>query len=100
MDYNSVPALKDERTGRRYYPGLKYPVTPLSENDIYTMAVFGDRLDVLSEHYYGNMDDSWIISTANGMIGDSLFFTPGEQIRIPTNTTEIKNAFIRLNNLS
>lgn len=100
MDYNSIPSLKDSKTGRRYYPGLKYPTIPLSENDVYTIAVFGDRLDVISDHYYGNMDDAWIISTANGLIGDSLFFEPGFQIRIPTNVAEIKNEFIKLNNLN
>jgi hypothetical protein len=100
MNYNSIPALKDAETGRRYYPCLKYPVIPLSESDIYTIAVFGDRLDVLSDHYYGNTDDAWIISTANGLAGDSLFFTPGSQIRIPMDVISVKDAFNRLNNLN
>lgn len=100
MNYNNVPVLKDDRSGVRYYPNLKYPIIPLSENDIYTIAVFGDRLDVLADHYYGNVEDAWIISTANGLSGTSLFFTPGDQIRIPTDTIAIKDAFNRLNNLN
>ena len=100
MDYNTVPILKDQEKGVRYYPNLKYPEIPLSETDIYTIAVFGDRIDVLSNHYYGNMEDRWIISTANGLSGESFFFSPGSQIRIPTDTVPIKEAFNRLNKLS
>lgn len=100
MNYSSVPVIKDPATGIRMYPNLKYPEIPLRESDIYTIAVFGDRLDVLSDHYYGNTEDAWIISVANGLPGDSLFFTPGNQIRIPTDVTSIKNAFNVLNGLN
>lgn len=100
MDYSNIPILKDSVTGKRYYKNLKYPVIPLSVNDIYTIAVFGDRLDVLADHYYGNSSDAWIISTANGLPGDSLFLTPGAQIRIPTDVIGIKDNFNRLNNLN
>lgn len=99
MNYSSIPITKDPITGVRYYPNLKYPEIPLSESDIYIISVFGDRLDVLSDYYYGTTDDLWIISTANGLPGDSLFIVPGTQIRIPTNTTQIKNSFNKLNNL-
>lgn len=100
MNYNSATILRDAETGIRYYKAFKYPEIPLSETDIYIITAFGDRLEALSNHYYGNTDDAWIISVANGLPGDSLFFTPGTQLRIPTDTTPIKNSFNTLNGLS
>lgn len=100
MNYNNIPVLKEEGTGRRYYSGVKYPVIPLSVDDIYIITVFGDRLDVICDDYYGNTEDIWIISTANGLPGDSLYVTPGTQLRIPTNTREIKNNLKKLNGIS
>lgn len=99
MNYNGVPILKDV-SGKRYYISLKYPEIPLSENDIYIITVYGDRLDVISNQYYKNTEDAWIISTANGLYGDSLFFTPGTQLRIPTDIIRIKNNFNVLNHLN
>jgi phage tail protein X len=95
-----MPSLKDIYTGVRYYPSLKYPEIPLSETDIYIITVFGDRLDIFADHYYGTTDDSWIISTANGLSGSSIFFEPGTQLRIPTDTITIKNNFNQLNGLN
>ena len=100
MNYSSIPSIKDASTGVRYYPNLKYPEIPLSESDVYIITVFGDRLDILADHYYSNVDDAWIISTANQLPGDSLFFPPGTQLRIPINITPIKGDFNKLNNLN
>ena len=100
MNYSNIPSIVDTETGIRYYPNLKYPEIPLSANDIYIISVFGDRLDDICNFYYKNMEDVWIISTANGLPGDSLFVTPGTQLRIPSDITYIKNAFNVLNNLN
>ena len=100
MNYTDVRILKDVYTGRRYYENVKYPTIPLSEFDIYIETVFGDRLDVIADDYYNNSGDYWIISVANGLPGDSLFVTPGTQLRIPTDIESIKEAFNRLNNIS
>lgn len=99
MEYSNLPVMYDSESGVRYYNNLKYPEIPRSETDVYIITVIGHRLDVLSDHYYSNTGDSWIISTANGLSGDSMFFTPGTHLRIPTNTTTVKNDFNTLNNL-
>jgi len=96
--YQSLPILIDEQ-GRRYLKTSKYPEVPLSANDIYIIAVVGDRLDQLSMDYYDNTDDYWIISIANGLPGDSFYLTPGAQIRIPQDTVTIKQNYNRLNGI-
>ena len=96
--YSGAVILKTD-TGKRYYKRLKYPSIPLSTQDIYIITVDGDRLDQISEDYYNNTDDYWILVAANQLPGDSLFITPGTQLRIPTNTTEIKRLFNQLNGL-
>ena len=100
MNYSNIQVLKDAASGRRYYPSIKYPEIPLSETDIYITTVFGDRLDIIADHYYNTADDVWILSTANGFAGDSLFCSPGTQLRIPTNIIPIKNALNKLNSLN
>ena len=96
--YTSAPILKTN-TGKRYYKTLKYPSIPLSTSDIYIITVVGDRLDQISYDYYDTTDDYWILVAANQLAGDSLFITPGTQLRIPTDTTAIKQEFNRINNL-
>ena len=98
MRYDSQDILKDNITGKRYYKALKYPSIPLSENDIYIISVFGDRLDILSYQYYNNVEDYWIIAIANNFSGESIFIPPGTQVRIPTDTVEVKKLFNDLNN--
>ncbi len=98
MRYDSSTILKDSDTGRRYFTALKYPDIPLSSDDIYFISVFGDRLDQICAQYYGNVEDYWIIATANNLKCDSLFITPGTQIRVPNDTVEVKRLFNELNN--
>jgi hypothetical protein len=97
MRYENVTILKDNLTNRRYYRGVKYPPVPYNDEDIYIISVYGDRLDILSYDYYGTTDDYWIILTANNLPGDSLYVVPGTQIRIPSNTSDLKIAFDTLN---
>lgn len=97
MRYDNITILKDSITNRRYYRGSKYPPIPYNDEDIYIISVYGDRLDILSQDYYGTIDDYWIILTANNLPGDSLFIPPGTQIRIPFDTASIKTAYDNLN---
>lgn len=77
----------------------KYPNIPFTENDIYVYTTIGDRLDNLSQQYYGSPEYYWIISTANPELGfDSLYLPEGEQIRIPGNLSNILLSFKNLNN--
>jgi len=96
--YQGLEILKDDM-GKRYIRTPKYPEIPLSSDDIYITSTFGDRLDLLSNDYYGNTEDYWIISVANGLSADSLFMTPGTQIRIPQDTLSIKQSYNILNGI-
>ena len=70
---------------KRVYKYLKYPEIPLSVDDIYVTATIGDRLDILADQFYRDVDLWWVITTANPDVirRDSFNLTPGAQIRIP-----------------
>ena len=84
---------------KRYYKALKYPEIPLSINDIYLITTTGDRLDLLANQFYKDVDLWWIIATANPSIirRDSLNLKSGLEIRIPVNKDEIIDRFRILN---
>jgi len=85
--------------GKRYYASARYPSIPLSENDLYTITIDGDRLDNLANQFYGDSTLWWILQTANPeMSKDSLYPDLGFQLRIPTDVEAILNAYEILNN--
>lgn len=96
--YSGVAILKTDN-GKRYLKQIKYPNIPLNEQDIYIISEYGDTVDNISYEYYKNVDDYWIISVANNLKGDSRYIIPGTQIRIPSNTDEIKRAYNNLNKI-
>lgn len=97
MRYSQVKQLKDASTGKRYYRGVKYPSIPFSDEDIYIIVSFGDRLDLMAMDYYGSTDDYWIIMAANNIPRDSIFPPVGTQLRIPV---DIVDARIRFNSIN
>lgn len=99
MRYQGTTILKDPTTGKRYYRATKYPQIAYSDNDIYIITVFGDRIDIIAYDYYKSVDDYWIITVANNLPGDSIFITPGTQLRIPQEINTIKQNYNRLNNI-
>ena len=84
---------------KRYYKALKYPEIPLSINDIYLITTTGDRLDLLANQFYNDVDLWWIIATANPNVvrRDSFSLKSGLEIRIPANKDEIIDRFRILN---
>ena len=86
---------------KRYFKYIKYPNIPLSINDIYAITVEGDRLDLIADQFYNDVDLWWIITTANPDIirRDSLNLKPGLQIRIPdpNRVSNILRSFEQLN---
>jgi len=81
------------------YVGVKYPEIPYLESDIYVYTTVGDRLDKLSQQYYGTSEYYWVIASANPDVGlNSLYIPEGTQIRIPTNLNNIILSFKQLNN--
>ena len=84
---------------KRVYKALKYPEIPLSVDDLYVITTDGDRLDLLANQFYQDVDMWWIIATANpGVIKrDTFNLKPGLEIRIPTDTQSIMQNFESLN---
>lgn len=99
MRYTNVPIEKDPSTGKRYYKALKYPFIPYSDSDLYIITRAGDRLDILADHYYNAVDDYWILMAANDIPRDSLYPPIGIQLRIPIDTSYVRELFDRINNL-
>jgi phage tail protein X len=100
--YQDIKVLRDSDVlkGVRYYATVKYPEIPLSPNDIYVLTNEGDRLDLLAQQYYGDVNLYWIISIANNNLQqNSLLLPPGSQIIIPQDLSAIISAFRNLNSL-
>jgi hypothetical protein len=95
MRYNTILQTSDNRP---YYKGKFYPNIPLSENDVYVITNIGDRLDSLAYSYYSDISLWWVISMANNNITKgALYPTPGTQLRIPTNITQVIQLFEQYN---
>ena len=100
--YQDIKVLRDSDVlkGVRYYATVKYPEIPLSANDIYVLTNEGDRLDLLAQQYYGDVNLYWIISIANNNLQQNSFsLPPGSQIRIPQDLSSIISAYRNLNSL-
>lgn len=84
---------------KRTYRALKYPEILLSVDDLYITITDGDRLDLLAEQFYQDVDMWWIIAIANpGVVKrDTFNLKPGLEIRIPQNTQSIIQEFELLN---
>ena len=87
--------------GTRYYKNVSYPTIPESENDIWVITEFGDRLDLLANQFYNDVSLYWVIAAANPNYVNfgSLFIKEGTQIRIPTDLNSIITSFNLLNQL-
>lgn len=87
--------------GTQYYRTNFYPEIPESENDIWVITDFGDRLDLLANQFYGDVTLYWVIAAANPnkINFGSLFINEGTQLRIPTNVGDIIFSYNKLNTI-
>lgn len=104
--YANIQTLKNTNEnvgtlGAVYYRNNRYPEIPLSENDIYVITEFGDRLDLLANQFYKDVTLYWIIAVANPnkVSFGSLFVNEGTQLRIPTNVSAVVDSYIQINSL-
>lgn len=96
--YSNIKTYK-ETSGVLYLGVTRYPEIIPTDQDIYVYTTEGDRLDNLANAYYGDPTLYWIISAANPDLPlNSLFPTPGAQLRIPANIEQIINSFNNINN--
>ena len=96
LTYTQILKTKE---GKRYYKPLKYPIIPLSINDLYVVTTTGDRLDLLANQFYRNPDYWWIIATANPDVirRDSFNLKPSLELRIPADYQNVVKLFEELN---
>lgn len=85
--YHIANVTRSNVTGSQYYLNNVYPDIPYSNEDNYVITTLGDRLDLLALDFYGDDSLWWIIASANGLPGDSLFPPIGIQLRIPINAS-------------
>ena len=78
---NTEKVRKDN--GQVYYRSTYYDSIPVSDNDIYIISQFGDRLDLLAHQYYGDVSLWWYIARANNKKFNNI--PSGTVIRIPIN---------------
>jgi hypothetical protein len=99
MPYRYQNTQKDrvDGVGKEYFLNNIYPDIPIKEGDSYVITTLGDRLDLLALDFYSDTTDWWIIASANGLPGDSLYPPIGMQLRIPANPQEIRNQYRLVN---
>jgi nucleoid-associated protein YgaU len=95
--YKYINIKKDPDTKRKMFVTTLYPKIPTSDSDIYIITKEGDRLDNLAYLYYGDVSLYWIIAQANHVGKGTYWLTPGQQFRIPVDTTSIVRLYHELN---
>lgn len=98
--YNDSKVLKSEK-GREYYESIHYPVVERKDTDIYIITRRGDRMDLLSNKYYGDSRYWWIIALANeDVVTFGTTVLPASvQIRIPVNKDSVISMIKEVNNI-
>jgi nucleoid-associated protein YgaU len=81
----------------RYYGTTLYPLIEPKQSDIYVITTVGDRLDILAKKYYKDARLWWIIASSNNIPKDSIYVSPGTQLRIPTDLKEFNDSFNKIN---
>ena len=98
LEYIKKRKGENNKVGDQY---LKYPTIPISIEDIYATTTVGDRLDLIADQFYNNVDLWWVITTANPDVirRDSFNLKSGLNIRIPDpfNIGNIIRSFEQLN---
>jgi len=89
--------VKRDKSGIRVYKTTYYPDIPISDNDQFIYPRFGERLDLLSYKFYGDVTLWWVIAKANGLKG-KMYVPQNTEIRIPGNVSKVLEDFNNLNN--
>ena len=93
--YRTIPFRRVDE--KRVTSTSIYPEVAASEEDYYIISTIGDRFDILSQQFYGSSEYWWILGSANPNVRrDTLFITPGIQLRVPPYRV-VKEAFESLN---
>jgi hypothetical protein len=78
--YKNTEKRKTE-DGKLVYRSTLFDNVPVSDNDIYIITQYGDRLDLLAHQFYGDVSLWWYIARANDL--NSILIPENIQLRIP-----------------
>lgn len=87
MSRYSNTRVKTENN-KKYYKTTEFAKIPKSESDIYVITQYGDRLDLLADQFYGNVELWWYIARANDL--NTMIVPENIQLRIPGTTEYAK----------
>tara|TARA_Y100000361_G_scaffold80658_1_gene71305 strand:- start:935 stop:1204 length:270 start_codon:yes stop_codon:yes gene_type:complete len=71
-----------EVDGKRVKQTTLYENVPKTNDDIYVMTQYGDRLDLLAHQFYGDSSLWWFIAKANNLKFNTVEI--GTTLRIPS----------------
>ena len=87
--YSTIPFRRVD--DKRVTSTSIYPEVAASEEDYYIISTVGDRFDILSKQFYGSSEYWWVLASANPSARrDTLFITPGIQLRVPPYRTVVE----------
>jgi len=88
MRYNKTQIIRDT-SGTRFKETTIVPKIKVTGDDQYVEVSVTDRLDLLSNDYYGTPEYWWIIAAANGLGKGTLAIQEGSILRLPANPRAI-----------
>ena len=81
--YRNTEKRKTEN-GKLVYRSTLFENVPTSDDDVYVITQYGDRLDLLAFQFYGDVTLWWYIARANNLF--SINLPENIQLRIPGST--------------
>ena len=81
--YEKFSEVIKDRNGRRRYATMYYPVPDRKSTDIYIIAKYNDRLDLMASEYYGDPRKWVLLAKANKFHAGTIRVQPGRRIWIP-----------------
>lgn len=90
--YITTPIIQTETETRRIATTI-LPVPPINIADTYIQTTSPERLDILAQQFYGDVNLWWVIATANGLGKGSIVVPANIKLRIPSanNLNELIN---------
>ena len=82
--YRYKNTKKVVKNGVTYYRTTIFNRIPKSDDDLYVISQYGDRLDLLAYQFYGDVTLWWYIARANNLF--TLNIPSSMQLRIPGST--------------
>ena len=80
--YNNTKLLQNDKIISR--ATTIYDIIPESDDDLYVISQYGDRLDLLAYKYYNDATLWWYIAKANNL--KVINISEGTSLRIPGST--------------